>query len=139
MSRVNNYINAVRLALPTDNPVPKITVSTMTKWVFLMANRYPGPLDGIPDDIVNQEYNHAISIICSNGHPTKFIQVLYVTAENLLAAVKEQTTHTEDSLSNSVVLRGEHRHNFCLGLIRDLFAQFEQDGMSVANEPETHA
>lgn len=139
MSRVNNYINAVRLALPTDNPVPKITVSTMTKWVFLMANRYPGPLDGIPDDIVNQEYNHAISIICSNGHPTKFIQVLYVTAEHLLAAVKEQTNHTEDSLTNSVVLRGEHRHNFCLGLIRDLFAQFEQDGMSVANEPETHA
>jgi hypothetical protein len=139
MSRTTHYINAVRLALPTDNPSPKINVFSMTKWVFLMANRYPGPLDGIPDDIVNQEYNHAISIICSNGHPSKFIQVLYATADNLLAAVKEQTMNSEDTITNRIVVKEEHRHNFCLCLIRDLFARSEQDGLIVSSEPGTSA
>jgi hypothetical protein len=127
MNRENAYINAVRLALPTDTRRPKITVANMRRWIYLMENRSTVSLERIPDDVITQEYARSITVICSTGHPTKFIQVLYDTAEDILSEIKSHTDDVEDSLVNSITKQGEKRHNFCMRLIRDLFERSSQD------------
>jgi hypothetical protein len=118
--RINTFMTFVTAYLPlTEEDHLVGENSNLSEWITEMA--ISASWDSIPDDIVNREYNRALTAFRENGHPSTWI--INAIQESAIDALKQGqliSVRISDVRKNLQLNRYIAKHAFCLRLLRDL-------------------